>query len=457
MSRPDTHIQKGVKSMAIFKAYDVRGLYPTEINREIAYKIGFATATYLGVTQIVVGHDMRLSADDLVSGLTAGITDAGVDVVDIGLCCTPAVYFTVGYYNYPAGIMTTASHNPAQYNGFKFCRENAIPMSYETGIGDIHALVEKGHFIPKPHRGRVITKDIWQDYRIYCRSFIKDFKPFKIVVDAGNGMGGLVVPLLFKDTPLTIIPLYFELDGSFPHHDANPLKEENMIDLIRAVKANGADCGIAFDGDADRVAFVDEQGHMVSGDMLSLLITEGILKKAPEAIIYDVRSSKIVPEMIRTWGGRPIESRVGHSFIKMTMRQEKAAFGGELSGHYYFRENFCCDSGDLAMIFALNTLSQRNQPLSQAIKPFQKYYPTGEINFEVADKQKSMNAIARVFHDADTIYYLDGISVKYPDFWFNVRPSNTEPVLRVNLEAVSADKRELYLKKVKEVLTEIHQ
>ena len=421
--------------MGIFKAYDIRGIYPEEINEETGAKIGSAFAQFLGSKEIVVGRDMRNSSPNLAREAIKGIVAAGGRVFDIGMVSTPMVYFAVGHYGYGGGMMTTASHNPAQYNGFKLCRENAIPISGDTGLEDIEATVEGAKTLPTDGKGEVVEKDILPDYKKHLLSFVRGIGALKIVVDSGNGIVGTFLPEIMDDLPCEIIPLFFEPDGNFPNHEANPLKDENIRDLKAKVLETGANLGVAFDGDGDRCMFVDENGERVSSDIITALIAQNLLKRDKGAkIVYDLRSSWALPKGIEKGGGVPIRERVGHSFIKATMRRENALFGGELSGHYYYRDNFYADSGMITMIEVLNIVSSAKTKLSDLANPFKNFFATGELNFEVEDKDGKMKELAQVFADGK-IDYLDGVSVEYSDWWFNVRKSNTEPLLRLNLEA----------------------
>ncbi|MFH0965587.1 MAG: phosphomannomutase/phosphoglucomutase [Planctomycetota bacterium] len=421
--------------MGIFKAYDIRGMYPDEINEELSRAIGNATAQVLGKRRLVVGRDMRPAAEPCTQALIEGITDAGVDVVDIGLVSTPASYFAIGHYAFPGGVMCTASHNPPGYTGFKVSREEVKPVGSETGLHEIEELVSDKRYARAPRRGAVTTLDIWKNYEEHVLSFAEGIRPFRIAVDAGNGMVGKSGPPVFARLPGTFIGLYFELDGTFPNHEANPLKAENVRDLQRKVLEEKADLGAAFDGDGDRCAFIDEKGNMVGCDLVTALIGREFLShEKGAAIVYDLRSSRATPETIRSAGGKPVRERVGHAFIKNTMREHNAPFGGELSGHYYFRDNFFADSGLIALVKMLNVLSSEGKTLSELVTPLLRYSATGEINFEVKDKDAKIQELARTFHDGK-IDWLDGITVEYPDWWFNVRKSNTEPVLRLTLEA----------------------
>jgi len=435
--------------VSIFKAYDIRGVFPDELNEKLCVDIGKAAATFYKVQTLVVGRDMRVSSPVAGDALIEGIVSCGVDVVDIGMVSTPALYFAVGHYGYPGGIMVTASHNPAKYNGFKMCREQAIPISGDTGIKDMEALVRSGKFASTGKRGKVIKKDITEDYVAHVLKFVHGIKPLKAVIDTGNGIVGKYLPKVFAKLPCSMVSMYFEPDGRFPNHEANPLKEENLVELKKRLKAEKADLGIAFDGDGDRVAFVDENGETITNDLVCALIAREILsEKKGQAVVYDLRSSKIVAEDVAAHGGKAIESRVGHSFIKAIMRKNDAALGGELSGHYYFRENYYADSGQITMIKFLNLISKEGKKVSEIVKPLRKYYATGEINFEVEDKDGKMKELAQKYKDGN-VYFLDGISAKYPDWWFNVRPSNTEPALRLNLEA---DTKALMEKKKAEIV-----
>lgn len=424
----------------IFKAYDIRGVYPDEINEDDARKIGVAFASFLKAKSVVSGRDMRTSAPSVQKAFIEGVNSTGCDVLDIGMTSTPMNYFAIGYYERDGGAQTTASHNPGKYIGFKVSREKAIPLSYETGIGEIEKIVKSGKLPPPAkQKGKVERKNILPDYKKHILSFANHIRPLKIAVDTGNGAVGAYFSEVFGNLPLEIIPLYFEPDGTFPNHEANPLKLENMIDLQNAVRKNGADLGVAFDGDGDRSAYVDEKGDIITSDMITALLAREILAKEPGAgILYDLRSSWVVKEEIEKGGGVPYEDRVGHAYMKATMRKHGCALGGELSGHYYFRDNYYADSGEIALVKLLNVITAEKKPLSEIVKPLKRYHATGEINFEVEDKDGKMKELEAAFKDGE-ISHLDGISVKYQDWWFNVRKSNTEPVLRLNLEAKTKD------------------
>ena len=426
--------------MPLFKAYDVRGIVPGELNEKIAYAIGKAAAEFLGSKQILVGRDMRTSSGPLSKALCRGITDTGRDIVWIGQCTSPMCYFAVGRYGYGGGVMVTASHNPAQYNGMKFCGKGALPIGADSGLKEIEkstwAAMEQKPSSRKPSsgKGKMATKQILKDYVKHVLSFAQHIKPMNIVMDSGNGMTGKFLPALLKKLPLKVKKMYFKPDGTFPHHEADPLKDENLRDLQKEVLAQKADLGIAFDGDGDRVAFVDEKGQRVPNDLITALIAREILAKTKAPIVYDLRSSWVVKEEILKGGGTSLESRVGHSFIKALMRKHGAVFGGEVSGHYYFKENYFADSADIAWIKILNLLSVQNRPFSEVVAPLRRYYSTGEINFHVRDKDNLLAKLKTQYGDGD-VSAMDGVSVHYKDWWFNVRPSNTEPVLRLNLEA----------------------
>jgi phosphomannomutase len=428
---------------SIFKAYDIRGRYPDALNEDVARKIGRAFVNFLGLSgsRVVVGRDMRLSGEPLEDAFVRGVTEAGADVLDIGLVSTDALYFAVGHLEEPGGAMITASHNPKDYNGFKLCREDAIALSGDEGIRQIRDLITSGK-LPEPNEdaGSVEEGDITEDYAEHCLSFIntEGLRPLKIVVDAGNGMAGKMLPPIFEKLPFEYVPMYFELDGSFPNHPPNPIEPQNIEDLQERVVAESADFGVAFDGDADRCFVVTEKGVTISGDILATLVAKNVLEKEPgAAIIYSAVCSKALPELVRREGGRPIRTKAGHSIIKPEMRKHDAAFGGEHSGHFYFRDNYFADSGIIAMLTVAELVGRQEEPLSELLVPIDPYFRSGEINSEVEDQDKVMKRVEEHYAERDDpeIDHLDGLTVDYGDWWFNLRPSNTEPLLRLNVEA----------------------
>ncbi len=439
--------------MGIFKAYDVRGIVPEDLDAEVAHKIGRAAVKVLEATSIVVGRDMRLSGKNLADAFIEGARESGADAIDTGQTTTPMNYFSVGHYGYDAAAMVTASHNPSEWNGFKFSRAEARPVSADTGLREMERIVTSGELPPAAGKpGRLITKDIVGDYIDYLLKFAADIEPFKVAVDTGNGMSGRFLPLFFERLPCELHGLYLEPDGTFPNHEPNPLKPENMRDLQEFVRELRADVGMAFDGDGDRVALVDERGEIVPCDLLTALLAPEFLRKEPGAhIIYDLRSSQVVPEEIRKAGGTPVEYRVGHSFMKGVLREKDAPMAGELSGHYYFRDTYYSDSGDFAMLMVLKVLSREKAPLSELIRPLRRYRATGEINFEVEDKDAKIQELSEAFKDAE-VYFLDGVSIRYDDWWCNVRKSNTEPLLRLNLEAKTESLRDEARRRVEEII-----
>jgi phosphomannomutase len=422
---------------SIFKSYDVRGIVPSQLNDDIAYAIGRAFVEVLDRKNICIGRDMRPSGADFMAALSRGAADAGADVTQIGLISTDAIYFAVGQYGFDGGIMITASHNPAQYNGFKFCREEAIAISIETGLAEIRDKAIAGAFAPPARTGTIRTKDVLGEFAGHCLSFVDDvarIKPFKIAIDAGNGMAGETVPRIFGRLPCEIVPLYFELDGTFPNHPASPIDPENMVDLQRAVVEHGCDLGVAFDGDADRMFLVDEKGALIGGDIVTALVGVDTLRLNPGAkILYNLICSRSVPEAIAAAGGIPVRSKVGHSFIKKTMRDENIPFGGEHSGHFYFKRNWFADSGMIALMQCLNVFSRAAGPVSSVIAPIDRRSRSGEINSHVADIPGKLAELQARYSDA-AIDFLDGVTIQYPDWWMNVRGSNTEPLLRLNVE-----------------------
>jgi len=441
----------------IFKAYDVRGLVPSELNEDIARRIGLAFQHVLDVEDralgntVVVSRDMRSHSEGLAKALIEGLTAAGLDVLDIGLATTPMNYFAVGLTKAAGGVQVTASHNPAQYNGFKFSRHGALPVSGDHGIALMEAKVKSGDLPRADRPGQIAHGAIFEEYSRHVLSFLRGKKSLKVVVDAANGMGTLYEPIL-QAMGIDLIPLYFGLDGSFPNHEANPLKEENLHDLMRKVKETGADLGVSFDGDADRSAFIDERGEPIGSDLMTGLIGGELLDREPgKAVLYDLRSSRAVHEYIEEHGGIPVRERVGHSFMKATLRKRDGIFGGELAGHYYFRDHYYADCALLAVIEALNLMRETGQPLSALVQPLRRYAKSPEINFVVEDKQGKIEELARRYGDGQ-IDYLDGITFQYPTWWANVRPSNTEPFLRLVVEASTQEELEGRVKELVEIL-----
>jgi phosphomannomutase len=440
---------------AIFKAYDVRGLDPEELDPPAAQRIGRALASWLrkqGASdplRLVVGRDMRESGIALRESLVAFLRSEGCEVIDIGRVATPMVYFATSELGAAGGVMITASHNPGRYNGLKICREQAIPIGIESGlreIADIALGLDAGEAATG---GSLVEESIHARYR---RSMLELFQPRasrRLVIDAGNGIAGEAVDPLLAELPLEVERLYFEPDGSFPNHEADPIKAENLEDLQRAVVRSGAELGVAFDGDGDRAVFVDERGDAVPADLMTALfvrslVADGLLgADAGSTFVYDLRSSRVVAEQIQALGATPLRSRVGHAFIKLTMRENAAVFGGELSGHYYFRfpAGYVADDGIAAFLLLLRVLEDQDKPLSELWRPLRRYAQSGEVNRRVADVEATTQAVRRAYADGESDE-LDGLTVQYPDWWFNLRPSNTEPLLRLNVEADSVPEME---------------
>lgn len=428
----------------IYKAYDVRGIYPTQLDESIARQVGNAFQHVLdaedrahGGNTVVVSRDMRPSSVPLAEALIAGLNSAGLDVVDIGLATTPMNYFAIGHLRAAGGVQVTASHNPAEYNGLKFSRHEARPVSGDHGIPLLEQSVRDGNLPLAATPGRVTRADVRAAYERHVLSFLRrpaDARRLRVVVDAANGMA-TTDRAMFDALGVEILPLYFELDGSFPNHEANPLKLENLRDLRAMVRETGADLGISCDGDFDRAAFVDETGEPVGSDLATALIAGELLSREPgRHVLYDLRSSRAVAEYVTENGGIPVRERVGHSFMKATLRQVQGLFGGELAGHYYFRDNYHADCAMLAIIEVLNVLWHSGRSLSAAVAPLRRYAKSPETNFEVEDKDAKLRELAARYADGQ-IDTLDGVTVQYPDWWFNVRPSNTEPLLRLVVEA----------------------
>jgi phosphomannomutase len=431
------HLSRRIKMAGIFKAYDIRGVYGKDLTDDVAYRIGKAFATFLKCGKVVVGRDMRPHSEPLFKSLARGLTELGVDVINLGLCSTPMSYYANGSLGADASIMITASHNPGEWNGFKLCREQAIPISGATGIMDLDRIVRDGTFAPAAARpGTVSEHRIVDEYAEHIRRFADFKRPLRIAIDYANGMGIAEGKVLQGLKNLTIDPLFDVLDGTFPNHEANPLHEETWEPLRRKVKSGAYDLAIYFDGDADRCGFMDEKGQVVSSDMITALVAEMVLARNKGAsIYYDLRSSWAVKEVIEESGGKPLMSRVGHAFIKQQMREANALFAGELSGHYYFKENYFTESSSLAAIHVANLVSQSDKPLSELINPIRRYVASGEINSKVSDTRKVLEALRSKYGSLGKAVELDGLSVEFDDWWFNVRASNTEPLCRLNLEA----------------------
>ena len=420
----------------IFKAYDVRGVVPDDLDAALVRRIGAAFADWSRAPAIALGRDCRLSSPELSAALADGITARGADVIDLGLASTDLLYFASGSLDVPA-IMLTASHNPKQYNGLKFCLAGAKPVGEDTGLREIRSLTEGPDPGSVASPGTVQERDLLAAYVDHVLSFVdvEAMRPMTVVADTANGMGGLVVPAVMARLPITLHHLYAELDGTFPNHPADPIDPENQKDLKAAVLEHGADVGLAFDGDADRVFLIDEQAQDVSGSLLTALVAIAMLDQEPGAkVVHNLICSWTVPEVVREHGGEPIRTRVGHSFIKQVMAETGAIFGGEHSGHYYFRDNYRADSGLIAAVVALGELSKAGAPLSSLLAPLRRYADSGEINSTVDDPTGRIEAIAAAF-DAGRQDRLDGLTVEFDDWWCNVRASNTEPLLRLNVEA----------------------
>ena len=432
---------------AIFKAYDIRGVYPDQLNEEDAWKIGYSSARFLrsllrgyergqaNAQSLCVGRDMRTHSKALANALIEGINAAGINVIDIGMIDTPQMYFAVNHLGACGGVQITASHNPAKYNGFKISGLQAKPVGVDTGLKDIKHIATALIHTKGRVTGSIEKCDLTVEYKNHVLKFLRpNIRRMKIAIDASNGMAGKMVPALFNDLPMEIITRNFEHTGKFKH-EPNSLIEENLAEVKNAVKKNKCDFGICFDGDADRMTFVDEKGGVIWSDLLAALMVPYFLKKHPKStVVYDLRSSWVVVEEIIKNGGTPRRERVGHVFMKKAMRDSHAVFGGELSGHFYYRNNFYTDSGLITFVHVLNIVSEAKQPISELVKPLRRYYSSGEINFEVEDKKSKMNELAKRYSDGD-IDYLDGVTVRYKDWWFNCRPSNTEPLLRLTVEA----------------------
>jgi len=438
----------------IFKAYDIRGIVGSELTEELFYRIGRATVVFTGAKHVYVGYDMRNSSVEFKNALIKGLVDQGADVTDIGLISTPMLnIMTIKDETADLGVMITASHNPAEYNGCKFVNKTTMmPIGLDSGLDQIRDMVEKYDFVDALEKGTVAEKNLKQEYIDFTFSLLdtSTIKPMKVVIDMGNGIEGLFIDGFMDKLPIESQYLFKEPDGSFPNHEPNPIKPENLKDLQSKVLEVGADIGFAFDADADRIGLVDEKGSIISGDKITALLVPEMLKKYPKSsIMYDLRSTMSVAEVTSKNGGRPIESRVGRTLIIQSMRKEDASFGGELSGHFYYKDLFGFESGDLTLLYILKLISQSGKKVSELVAEFSKYFHSGEINFEVEDKDTMINKIYEIYSkDAKETSQLDGIKIAFDDWWFNVRKSNTEPVLRLNLEA---NTEELMREKIKEI------
>jgi len=436
---------------SIFKAYDIRGIYPEQLDEEAAWKIGYAAAQFLrsllrgyergqaNAQSLCVSCDMRTHSPSIKKALIEGMNVTGSNVIDIGMIDTPQMYFAINYLGTCGGVQVTASHNDAQYNGFKISGKEAKPIGVDTGLKEIKHIATALLHTKGKSAGSVEKCDLTEEYKNHVLKFLNpNIRPLKIVVDASNGMAGKMVPAIFSDLPIKIIGLNMKHDGTFKHAP-NPLVEANLAELKDVVRKKGADVGICFDGDADRLVMVDEQGTNIGCDLLTALMVPYFLSKNPRStIVYDLRSSHVVQEEIINYGGTPRRERVGHAFMKKTLRDSHAVFGGELSGHFYYRDNFYADSGMITLVHMLNILSSTEVPVSELVAPLRRYCGTGEVNFEVDDKETVMKELGRMYNEGQ-YDDLDGVTIQFKDWWFNVRPSNTEPLLRLNIEAKDAD------------------
>jgi phosphomannomutase len=420
----------------IFKAYDIRGVYPDQLDETVARSVGNAFVAFTGAGRVLVGRDMRPSSEPLTAAFVDGATKAGADVIDLGLASTDLCWFASGHLDAPAA-MFTASHNPPEYGGIKLCRAGAAPVGAETGLAQIEASVRSGLLERAAERGTVETRDLLPDFAAHARAFVDPsvLRSLRVVADTANGMGGLVLPSVFDGLPFELTILYAELDGTFPNHPADPIQPKNLEDLQKTIVESEGDVGLAFDGDADRVFVVDDRAEVLSGSLTTSIVAKSILDRhRGETIVHNLICSKAVPEIVREAGGTPVRTRVGHSFIKQVMAETGAVFGGEHSGHYYFRENYRADSGLIAALVVLEQLCLAGVPLSELRRPFERYAGSGEINTRVTDTAAVIERVADAYADAQQDR-LDGLTVDLGDWWFNLRPSNTEPLLRLNLEA----------------------
>jgi len=432
---------------AIFKAYDIRGVYPDQLNEEDAWRIGCAAAKFLcsqipgdqqeqaGAKSVCVGRDMRTHSKPIAKALIEGMKAAEATVIDIGMIDTPQMYFAINYLGACGGVQVTASHNPAQYNGLKVSGLQAKPVGGDTGLKDIERMATALERTEDATAGSVDKRDLTTEYKRHVLQFLHPItKKIKVAIDASNGMAGKMIPAILSDLPVEIVSLNFEHDGTF-NHEPNPLIEKNLADLKKAVKKHKCHLGVCFDGDADRLMMVDQKCVTIGCDLMTALIARYFLEKEPgSTVVYDLRSSRVVAEEIIKCGGTPRRERVGHAYMKKAMRDSHAIFGGELSGHFYYRDNFCADSGLITLVHVLNIVAAADSPVSELVKPLRRYFSSGEMNFEVQNKQAKIEELAEKYRDAQ-IDYLDGITIAYKDWWLNCRPSNTEPLLRLNVEA----------------------
>jgi phosphomannomutase len=454
----------------IFKAYDVRAVYPEPLNEEVAWKVGHATGQYLKRNRqnvsgdqkvkmedtVVVGRDMRPSSPDLCRQLSDGLRSTGMNVIDVGMVDTSFIYFAVNHLDCVGGIMTTASHNPIQYNGFKISGPKAKPIGAASGLDDIKRIAMTLRVGETGLKGKYEERNLWADYKKHVLKFLELKRKIKVVIDASNGMAGKMVPAVFEGVKnLEIVPILFEITGSFTH-EPNPLVESNLAMLKKKMSETPCDLGVCFDGDADRCMFLDETGRMIGADLVTAILAKDFLSR-PEnkgaAVVYDLRSSHVVADEVKAAGGVPKRERVGHAFIKKTLAETKGVFGGELSGHFYFRDNFFADSGAIAFARMLSVLSAGNKKLSEWVAPLHRYSQSGEMNFQVEDKDGKIRELAETYKDGQ-VDYLDGVTVDMGDWWFNVRKSNTEPMLRLNLEAKDSGMMEQRLRELKKILGE---
>lgn len=444
---------------SIFKAYDIRGKVGDDLTTNATYLVGRALADFLpNDGTVAVGYDMRPDSEELAKALIEGLLEQGRDVWNIGRVTSDMIYFAVGHFGLAGGAMVTASHNPGDDNGVKLCREEAKPIGIETGLGDIRDRTISNDFTANERRGVAVSKNVTSEWIQHALSFVdaKNWKPYKVVIDAGNGMAGAIIPQLQQHIPLDITPLYFELDGTFPNHIANPLIPENLVDLQQNITATNADFGIAFDGDGDRAVLVDENGRALSGSIMTALLSTYFLKTHPEAtVLYNAICGRIVPETVKANNGTPRRTKVGHSFIKNDMRKHDAVFAGEHSGHYYFKDNFYADSGLIGALIAVQVLSDSGKTLSELVEPYRDAYTIiDETNFTVTDIDMVLARLKKEFSDADQDE-LDGLTVSFPTSWFNVRPSNTEPVLRLNAEATTKQELDTLVARVTATITQL--